>query len=91
MNLPNELINHILSFCEGHIRADLRVKQISVKLKNNILIIDDKLCLHQYFTYGDSGENVFINKKNTDLLIGYVSKNIIANETIIYTWIKIFR
>ena len=49
-SLPNELVDNILSYCPGHVRADLRRTHISVKLNNTNFQtrISDKLELEEY-------------------------------------------
>jgi hypothetical protein len=90
-----EIKYYILSFCEGYIRAELKIKNVSVKL-SPILDIEDKLELNvsnvyhkknnEYITY------YFINKKNTDHSVGYTSKSYDDDTNIIhYHWIHICR
>ena len=91
-SLPNELIDNILSYCPGHVRADLHRTHISVKLNNaNFQTrITNKLELEERAIYNYLGkEDIrFINQKNTGFQAGYVSKQIDA-YFILYTWIKI--
>ena len=91
-SLPNELVDNILSYCPGYVRADLRQFRISVKLNNaNFQTrITNKLELEERAIYNYLGkEDIrFINQKNTGFQSGYVSKQINA-YFILYTWIKI--
>ena len=91
-SLPNELVDNILSYCPGHVRADLRQFHISVKLNNTNFQtrISNKLELEECPIYNYLGkEDIrFINQKNTGFQSGYVSKQIDA-YFISYTWIKI--
>ena len=91
-SLPNELVDNILSYCPGHVRADLRRFRISVKLNNaNFQTrIANKLELEECPIYNYLGqENIrFVNQKNTGVESGYVRKQIDA-YFILYTWIKI--
>ena len=52
--LPNEIIDHILSYCDGYTRTDLKRYKIKVKLKNNILNIDNNLELQCYDIYNSN-------------------------------------
>jgi hypothetical protein len=91
--LPPELIDHILSFCEGHVRADLHVKNVSVPLRQNVVglvaNLGEKLLLEQYYTvYPNESYTYFVNKKNTPWTAGYVSK--MVNDTdVFYNWVRI--
>lgn len=91
-SLPNELVDNILSYCPGHVRADLRQFHISVKLNNaNFQTrIANKLELEECPIYNYLGnEDIrFINQKNNGSQVGYVSKQI-QDDYISYTWIKI--
>lgn len=91
-SLPNELIDNILSYCPGHVRADLRRFRISVKLNNaNFQTrIANKLELEEYPIYNYLGQEDirFVNQKNNGFQAGYVSKQI-QDDYISYTWIKI--
>ncbi len=91
-SLPNELIDNILLYCPGHVRADLRRTHISVKLNNTNFQtrISDKLELEEYPIYNYLGQEDirFVNQKNTRFQSGYVSKQI-QDDYILYTWIKI--
>jgi len=87
--LAPELIDHILSFCEGHVRADLHVKNVGVPLRQNMKGLVDKMLLEQTYTIGHDGSFVyFVNKLNYCNMVGYVSKMISKNE-ILYTWIHV--
>jgi len=89
--LSSELTDYILSFCDGHIRAELNVKNVSVKLHNNRYVykINEKLLLQQTSTYYQDGSaTYFINKYNTDNIAGYISK-MVKTDSIFYTWVKI--
>ena len=89
--LPEEMTDYILSFSDGHVRADLNRKNISVQLKKNIIDIGDKLVLQNFSIYNQDGleETTFVSKKNTPYPeAGYVNKMIKANE-IKYSWIHI--
>lgn len=84
-HFPEEIVNNILSFCPGYMRADLSRKNISVKLQNggNISI---KLGLHEICT----SEITFIEQNHRDNYVGYTCKSIKKNDGFIrYTWIKI--
>jgi hypothetical protein len=91
-SLPNELVDNILSYCPGHVRADLRRFRISVKLNNTNFQtqITNKLELSEYpiYNYLDKEDIRFVNQKNNGFQSGYVSKQIDA-YFISYTWIKI--
>jgi hypothetical protein len=86
-HLPEEIVDNILSYCPGYVRADLRRKNISVKLENNIIThIDRKLELHEYWT----SEITFIQPKHTDNYAGYISKTIKKSDGFVkYSWIII--
>ena len=85
-HLPEEIVDNILSYCPGYVRADLRRKNISVKLENNITHIDRKLELHEYWT----SEITFIQPKHTDNYAGYISKTIKKSDGFVkYSWIII--
>ena len=90
--LPNELIDNILSYCPGHVRADLYRTHISVKVNNTNFQtrIANKLELEECPIYNYLGnEDIrFINQKNNGSQAGYVSKQI-QDDYISYTWIKI--
>jgi len=88
-SLPNELVDNILSYCPGHVRADLRRTHISVKLNNTNFQtrISNKLELLEYNYLGQEYIH-FVNQKNNEFQSGYVSKQIDA-YFISYTWIKI--
>jgi hypothetical protein len=89
--LPNEIIDYILSYCDGHTRTDLKRYKIKVKLKNNILNIDNNLELQSYkiYNYNNEIENIFINKKYIDNSLGYINKTIKKNNEITYYWIHV--
>ena len=92
---PSEIKDHILSFCEGYIRADLKIKNVSVKL-SAILDIGDNLELNVSNVYHKKNKEYityyFINKKNTDHSVGYTSKSYDDDTNIIhYHWIHICR
>ena len=61
--LPNEIVDYILSYIDGYTRADLKKYKIKVKLKNNIVNIDNNLELETSKTYNYDYEidNIFIN------------------------------
>ena len=84
--LPSELVDYILSFCEGHVRADLHVKNVSVPLRQKVVDLGEKLLLEQNcIVYPNEGYTYFINKKNTAWTAGYVSK--MVNDTdVFYTF-----
>jgi hypothetical protein len=82
---PEEIINEILSYCPGHIRADLRRKNISVKLQNNIIDIGR---LHEIST----SDVTFLEQYHTDNHPGYICKSIKHSDGFIrYSWIIIRR
>ena len=84
--LPSELVDHILSFCEGHMRADLHVKNVSVPLRQNVVDLGEKLLLKQYYiVYPNERYTYFINKKNTAWIAGYVS-NMVNDTNVFYTF-----
>jgi hypothetical protein len=91
-SLPNELVDNILSYCPGYVRADLRRFRISVKLNNTNFQtrIANKLELEECPIYNYLGQEYihFVNQKNNGSQSGYVSKQIDA-YFILYTWIKI--
>lgn len=86
--LPEEIVDKILSYCPGYIRADLHRKNISVKLENNIVAhIDRKLELRESWT----SEITFIQPKHTDNYAGYISKTIKKSDGFVrYSWVKTF-
>ena len=84
--LPREIIDHILSFCEGHIRADLRVKHIGVPLKQKTYNIVDKILLEEHSMTVSNGVAHYINKRNTMWNVGYVCK-MVKDGDITYTWV----
>ena len=86
--LPPEITNLIFSFCEGHVRADLRVK-VRVPVRQPIPGLVDKLLLDYKYTYDYEGKYYicFINKLNTDHQAGYVGK-MVAGNLVSYTWIQ---
>ena len=89
--LPDEIKDLILSFCEGHVRADLRIKNVGVPLRtaNMIVGLGEKMILKQCCLIGCDGMCLyFINKRDTRNLVGYVRK-LVSNAKISYTWIKI--
>lgn len=91
MLLPDEIQNLILSFCEGHVRADLRIKDVGVPLKttNRIEDLDKKMLLEECCLTGCDGLTLyFINKQDTYNLVGYISK-LVTEVKIFYTWVKI--
>jgi hypothetical protein len=95
-SLPIELQDHILSFLEGHERADLGIRTLvnPVKVPPEIRTIVRKLELYECRTLFrvDRRNTIFIEKLDTDGLNGYVSKIIMNNGTgtlnIEYHWIK---
>ncbi len=91
LSLPSELTDYILSFCPGNIRADLNVKNISVRLRkdNYTYKLNEKILLKQTASYYQNGTAIyFINKANTDNIVGYISK-MVKIDSIFYTWVKI--
>jgi hypothetical protein len=85
-HFPEEIIDNILSFCPGYIRAELRRKNISVKLQNNIVHIGRKLELQELF----KSELTLIEQKYTDNHIGYICKSIHKyHGSVNYNWIII--
>ena len=86
--LPPEITDFIFSFCEGHVRADLRIK-VRVPVRQPIPGLVDKLLLDYNYTYDYDGKHYicFINKLNTDHQAGYVAK-IVAKNNVSYTWIQ---
>jgi hypothetical protein len=85
---PEEIIDEILSYCPGHIRADLRRKNISVKLQNNIVHIGKKLELHEIWT----SHVIFLEQYHTDNHPGYICKSINHYDGFIrYSWIIIYK
>ena len=89
--LPTEIVDYILSYCDGYTRSDLKKYKIKVKLKNNILNISNNLELQCYKIYNSNNEieNIFINKKYINHSVGYITKNIKKNNEITYYWIHI--
>ena len=87
--LPDEIKDLILSFCEGHVRADLRIKHVGVHLHRCVYDFGEKLLLKECCLSGCDGLSLyFINKQNTYNLVGYVSK-MVTEDKILYTWVKI--
>ena len=87
--LAPELIDHILSFCEGHIRADLRIKNVCVPVRQNMKGLVDKMLLEQKNMVQSNGTLLyFVNKQNYCNTVGYVSK-MISEKEILYTWIHV--
>jgi hypothetical protein len=91
--LPTEIIDYILSYCDGYMRFDLKKYKIKVKLKNDIVNISNNLELETSKTYDSNYEveNIFIKNKYTEHSVGYVNKTIKKNKEIIYNWIYICR
>jgi hypothetical protein len=86
--LPSELVDYILTFCEGHVRADLRVK-VRVPMRQNVANLGEKLLLEQYYTvYPNGCYTYFVNKKNTAWTAGYVSK-MVSDTDVFYNWVHI--
>jgi hypothetical protein len=87
--LPNEIKDLILSFCEGHVRADLRIKNVSVPLNIKVVGLDEKIIMSDCCLSGSDGMFLYIiNKRDRDNLVGYISK-MITEDKILYTWVKI--
>jgi hypothetical protein len=89
--LPDEIKDLILSFCEGHVRADLRIKNVGVPLKPTNMIVElvEKMLLKECCLSGCDGLSLyFVNKQDTSNLVGYISK-MITEDKILYTWVKI--
>jgi len=85
---PEEIIDTILSYCPGYIRAELRRKNISVKLQNNIVHIGRKLELQELWT----SKLTLIEQKHTDNHVGYICKSIHKYDGAVrYDWIIICR
>jgi hypothetical protein len=85
---PEEIIDEILSYCPGHVRADLRRKNISVKLQNNNVNIGRKLHLQELCT----SKLTLIEQKHTDNHVGYICKTIQQSDGFVrYNWIIICR
>jgi len=87
--LPTEIIDNILLFCDNYIRADLRCKRTN-KLKKGMLDIGNKLCLESSKHVDDTNNSItyIVNKKYTEDLYGYFFK-IINSKDINYQWIKV--
>lgn len=89
--LPVELQDCILSFLEGHERADLGIRTVvnPVKIPSAIQNIVHKLELYECRTMFrvDKEHTIFIEKLDTYGLNGYVSK-MIRNNLIHYHWIR---
>ena len=87
--LPSDLVDHILSFCEGHVRADLRVKNVGIPLRHSMDGLIDKLLLEQTYVEQSNGSRIyFVNKRDYCNLSGYVSKMVDIHE-VLYTWIQV--
>lgn len=87
--LPDEITDLILSFCEGHVRADLRIKNVSVPLNIKVIGLDEKIIMNDCCLSGSDGMFLyFINKRDRDNLVGYTSK-MVTEDKILYTWVKI--
>lgn len=86
--LPPEITDLIFSFCEGHVRADLRVK-VRVPVRQPIPGLVDKLLLDYKYTYDHDEKyyTCFMNKLNTDYQAGYVGK-MVAKNVVSYMWIQ---
>jgi len=86
--LPPELVDHILAFCPGYVRADLLRNHISVKLTTTIDIRE----LANYAVYNCAGREdiCFVCRKNVSsaTTVGIMKKQIKA-DSILYSWIKI--
>ena len=86
--LPPELVNRVLSFCPGYVRADLLRNHISVKLATTIDIGE----LANYAVYNCAGiEDIcFVCRKNvsSDTTVGIMKKQI-KTDSILYSWVKI--
>jgi hypothetical protein len=62
-NHINVAVYHILTFCEGHVRADLRVK-VRVPVRQIVADLGEKLVLEQHYTvYPNGCYTYFVNKK----------------------------
>jgi hypothetical protein len=88
--IPDDIIDIILSYCPGYLRADLRRKNISVKLRDphTILDIGNKLELIELQFL----QTCYIEQKNTDNHKGYVCKSIAKSDgSIHYIWVIICR
>ena len=73
MSLPIEIQDYVMLFCEGHVRADLGIKTVAhARIERNS---------HESHT-------IFIEKKNTELSKGCVSK-MVSETSVQYHWIKI--
>ena len=91
LHFPMELQDCILSFLEGHERADLGIKTVvnPVKIPPAITNIVRKLELYECRTLFrvDKRHTIFIEKLDTEGLNGYVSK-MIQDNLIHYHWIR---
>ena len=89
--IPMELKDCVLSFLEGHERADLGIKTVAnpVKIPPEIRNIVRKLELYECRTLFrvDKTPTIFIEKLDTDGLNGYVCK-MIQDDLIHYHWIR---
>jgi hypothetical protein len=91
MILPKEIQDYIMLFCEGHVRADAGIKTVAlpVIIPTCMKTIYEKLeletCGNKYSHAFD--QSLFIYKKNTDKMRGYVCK-MISEINIYYVWIK---
>ena len=86
--LPPEITDHILSFCDGYIRADLRVKNVRIPIKHNLYDLGEKLLLENNIMTVSDGVVNFINKRNTMWAVGYVSK-MVKDSEILYMWVRV--
>ena len=86
--LPPELVDCVLSFCPGYVRADLHRNHISVKLTTTIDIGE----LANYAVYNCAGiEDIcFLCRQNVSsaTTVGIMKKQI-KTDSILYSWVKI--
>jgi hypothetical protein len=82
------LFDFVLSYCECYIRTELKKNYIRVKI-NSPLNIGNKLMLSHSCVYNYNGDITcyFINKKETEYSLGYVSKTV-KPDSIYYSWIS---
>jgi hypothetical protein len=82
------LFDYVLSYCEGYVRTELKKNYIRVKIKS-ALDIGDKLILTHSCVYNYSHDitSYFINKRDTEYSLGYVSKTV-KPDSVYYSWVS---
>ena len=92
MSLPIEIQDYVMLFCEGHARADLGIKTVALPVQiptcmNTLAHMLELKEIHTMYRM-DGSHTIFIEKKNTELSKGCVSK-MVSETSVQYHWIKI--